>query len=96
MSAVMPQIGVPGVFMRGGTSKGVFFHARDLPAEVTARDDIFRVALGSPDPYVRQLDGLGGGISSLSKAVVIAPSERPGVDVDFTFAQVDIHTATVD
>ena len=96
MSAVMPQIGVPGVFMRGGTSKGVFFHARDLPAEVTARDDIFRAALGSPDPYDRQLDGLGGGISSLSKAVVIAPSERPGVDVDFTFAQVDIHTAMVD
>ncbi len=92
----MTQAAIPAVFMRGGTSKGVFFHDRDLPADRSARDRIFRSVLGSPDPYGRQLDGLGGGISSLSKAVVIAPSARAGIDVDYTFAQVDVATDLVD
>ncbi|GAB4236963.1 MAG: 2-methylaconitate cis-trans isomerase PrpF [Methyloligellaceae bacterium] len=90
------RIAIPAVFIRGGTSKGVFFHARDLPAERTARDALFLRVLGSPDPYQRQLDGLGGGISSLSKAVVIAPSSRPDADVDYTFAQVSVGSADVD
>ena len=67
----MSQRRIPAVFMRGGTSKGVFFHARDLPEARADWNAIFRQALGSPDPYERQLNGMGGGISSLSKAVVI-------------------------
>ena len=66
----MPRQKVPAVFLRGGTSKGVFFHERDLPADPAARDRVILHALGSPDPYQRQLNGLGGGISSLSKAVI--------------------------
>jgi 2-methylaconitate cis-trans-isomerase PrpF len=66
---------IPAVFMRGGTSKAVMFHARDLPAERAAWDPLFLAAMGSPDPYGRQLDGMGGGISSLSK---ITLSTCPG------------------
>ena len=62
----MSQSFIPAVFYRGGTSKGVFFHARDLPADSDACDRIFLAAIGSPDPYGRQLNGMGGGISSLS------------------------------
>ena len=78
----MAQDRVPAVFMRGGTSKGVFFHLRDLPENRAARDRIFLQVIGSPDPYHRQLDGMGGGLSSLSKAVIIAPSQHPEADVD--------------
>lgn len=92
----MTQKAVPAVFMRGGTSKGVFFHGRDLPEDRHGRDTIFCAAIGSPDPYGRQLDGMGGGISSLSKVVVIEPSDRPGIDVDYTFGQVVVDTADVD
>ncbi|MCG8558342.1 MAG: PrpF family protein [Hyphomicrobiales bacterium] len=92
----MTQQRIPAVFIRGGTSKGVFFHARDLPPERAARDAIFLKALGSPDAYGRQLDGLGGGISSLSKAVVIEPSARDDADVDYTFAQVVVGEPIVD
>lgn len=94
--ARVSQAFLPAVFMRGGTSKGVFFHARDLPAERAAVDRIFLSALGSPDPYGRQLDGMGGGISSLSKAVVIGPPTRPDADVDYTFAQVAVDRPAVD
>ena len=87
---------VPAVFIRGGTSKGVFFHERDLPGEQSARDDIFLQVLGSPDPYQRQLNGMGGGISSLSKAVIIERSTRADADVDYTFAQVAVDQAIVD
>lgn len=79
---------LPAVFMRGGTSKAVIFHQRDLPAERTAWDPIFVSVMGSPDPHGRQLDGMGGGISSLSKVCVIGPPTRPDADVDYTFAQV--------
>ncbi|GGG31663.1 putative methylaconitate Delta-isomerase PrpF [Caldovatus sediminis] len=87
---------IPAVFMRGGTSKGVFFHARDLPAERAAQERIFLGVLGSPDPYGRQLDGMGGGISSLSKAVIIGPPTHPEADLDYTFAQVAVDRPAVD
>jgi len=90
------QARIPAVFMRGGTSKGVFFHARDLPADRAARDRIFLAVLGSPDRYGRQLNGMGGGVSSLSKAVIIAASERADADIDYTFAQVAVGEALVD
>jgi 2-methylaconitate isomerase len=87
---------IPAVFMRGGTSKGLFFHERDLPADPSARDVLLVRALGSPDPYGRQLDGMGGGISSLSKAAIIAPASRPDADVDYTFAQIAVDKPVVD
>ncbi len=82
--------------MRGGTSKAIMFHARDLPADRQEWDAIFLSAMGSPDPHGRQLDGMGGGISSLSKVRVIAPSQREDADVDYTFAQVQVKQARVD
>ena len=92
----MSQIALPAVFMRGGTSKGLFFHRRDLPAERADWDALFLAALGSPDPHGRQLDGMGGGISSLSKVVAVSPSVRPGVDIDYLFGQVAVDRALVD
>ena len=82
--------------MRGGTSRCLAFHDRDLPPAGPERDRILLAALGSPDPYGRQLNGLGGGISSLSKACIIGPSTRAGADVDYTFAQVEVKRPTVD
>lgn len=87
---------VKAVFMRGGTSRALFFHARDLPQDAAERDRILLAALGSPDPYGRQLDGLGGGISSLSKAVIVGPSSHPDADLDYTFAQVSVKDPLVD
>lgn len=92
----MDQAFFPAVFMRGGSSKGVFFHAEDLPADRAKQDAIFLSVLGSPDAYGRQLDGMGGGISSLSKAVVIGPPTHPDADVDYTFAQVAVDRPLVD
>lgn len=92
----MTQTKFPAVFMRGGTSKGILFHARDLPASRAEWDEIFLSAMGSPDPSGRQLDGMGGGVSSLSKVCVIAPSQRADADIDYTFAQVQIKQARVD
>jgi len=92
----MTQSYIPAVFYRGGSSKGVFFHARDLPADKETRDRIFLSVLGSPDPYGRQLDGLGGGVSSLSKAVIIGAPTRADADVDYTFAQVAVDRPLVD
>jgi len=82
--------------MRGGTSKGVFFRHDDLPAELAARDEIFIHALGSPDAYGRQLNGMGGGVSSVSKAVIVGPPSVAEADVDYTFAQVVIDRPEVD
>lgn len=87
---------IPAVFVRGGTSKGILFQRRHLPSERPAWDAIFLAALGSPDPYGRQLDGMGGGLSSLSKVCVIGPPTRGDADVDYTFAQVLIKDALVD
>ncbi|MBV1798854.1 2-methylaconitate cis-trans isomerase PrpF family protein [Siccirubricoccus sp. G192] len=92
----MNQAFIPAAFIRGGSSKGVFFHARDLPAERAAVDRILLSVLGSPDPYGRQLDGMGGGISSLSKGVIIGPPTHPEADVDYTFAQVAVDRPVVD
>ena len=77
---------LPAVFMRGGTSKALMFHARDLPADREAWAPLFLRAIGSPDPYGRQLNGMGGGMSSVSKVCVIGPPSRPDADVDYTFA----------
>jgi 2-methylaconitate cis-trans-isomerase PrpF len=91
----MPLHAYTAVFMRGGTSRAIMFHARDLPAREDW-DPIFLAAMGSPDPNGRQLNGMGGGISSLSKVCVLAPSEREDADIDYTFAQVQIREAAVD
>src|SRR6201999_3748022 len=87
---------IPAVFMRGGTSKAIMFHARDLPEDRKHWDPIFTAAMGSPDPYGRQLDGMGGGVSSLSKVCVLAPSAREDADIDYTFAQIQIKETKVD
>ncbi len=92
----MAQGRVRAVYMRGGTSRCLAFHDRDLPPAGPARDRILLAALGSPDPYARQLDGLGGGISSLSKACIIGPPTHPDAQVDYTFAQVEVSRAVVD
>ena len=92
----MKQIRIPAVFMRGGTSNAVVFHAQDLPADRALWDEIFLAAIGSPDPYGRQLDGMGGGVSSLSKVCIVGPSSRPDADIDYTFAQVQVKEAKVD
>jgi 2-methylaconitate isomerase len=84
----MTETFFPAVFMRGGTSRAVMFHARDLPADRAAWDPIFLAVMGSPDPNGRQLNGMGGGISSLSKICILAPSSREDADIDYTFAQV--------
>jgi 2-methylaconitate isomerase len=91
----MPLLSYPAVFMRGGTSRAVMFHARDLP-DRSEWDPIFLAAMGSPDPNGRQLNGMGGGISSLSKVCILAPSDRPDADIDYTFAQVQIREPRVD
>ncbi|MEO1494366.1 MAG: PrpF domain-containing protein [Pseudomonadota bacterium] len=90
------QRSIAATFMRGGTSKGVFFRWEDMPGDAAERDGFLCAALGSPDPYGRQLDGMGGGISSLSKAMMVRRSEREGVDVDYLFAQIEVGRATVD
>ena len=87
---------LPAVFARGGTSKALLFHRRDLPVDRDEWAPIFLAALGSPDPGGRQLDGMGGGISSLSKVCVIGPPTRSDADVDYTFAQVAVDRASVD
>jgi 2-methylaconitate cis-trans-isomerase PrpF len=86
---------IPAIFMRGGTSKGVFFHEADLPDDAEKRDRVILEVLGSPDPYQRQLNGMGGGISSLSKAMIIEASDRDDADVDYTFAQVSVTEESV-
>ena len=91
----MNQRKIPAVFMRGGTSKAIVFRRDDLPEDRVEWDRIFLAALGSPDPNGRQLNGMGGGISSLSKICIVGPSERPDADVDFTFAQVGVDKEVV-
>jgi 2-methylaconitate isomerase len=95
-----PQIKIPAIYMRGGTSKGVFFRLQDLPqaAQVPgeARDKLLLRVIGSPDPYAKHIDGMGGATSSTSKTVIVAPSTRPGHDVDYLFGQVAIDKPFVD
>ena len=92
----MTQRRIRAVYMRGGTSRCLVFREEDLPAAGPVRDRILLAALGSPDPYGRQLDGLGGGISSLSKACIIGPPSHPDAQVDYTFAQVEVSKPIVD
>lgn len=92
----MRQRRIRAVFMRGGTSKAVMFRREDLPADRAAWDPIFLSALGSPDAEGRQLDGMGGGVSSLSKVCIVGPPTRPDADVDYTFGQVAVREALVD
>ena len=94
------QIRIPATYLRGGTSKGVFFRLQDLPASAQApgkaRDALLLRVIGSPDPYGKQTDGMGGATSSTSKTVIIAKSSRPDHDVDYLFGQVSIDSAFVD
>lgn len=95
-----PQIKIPATYMRGGTSKGVFFRLQDLPlaAQVpgAARDALLLRVIGSPDPYGKQIDGMGGATSSTSKTVILSPASQVGHDVDYLFGQVSIDKAFVD
>jgi hypothetical protein len=96
----VPQIKIPATYMRGGTSKGVFFRLQDLPeraqAPGAARDALLMRVIGSPDPYGKQIDGMGGATSSTSKTVIVSRSSRPDHDVDYLFGQVSIDKPFVD
>jgi len=98
--AQQPQIKIPATYMRGGTSKGVFFRLQDLPASCqapgAARDKLFMRVIGSPDPYSAHIDGMGGATSSTSKCVILAKSSQPDHDVDYLYGQVSIDKAFVD
>ncbi len=95
-----PQLKIPATYMRGGTSKGVFFRLEDLPLAAQhsgpARDALLLRVIGSPDPYAKQIDGMGGATSSTSKTVIVSKSSRDGHDVDYLFGQVAIDKAFVD
>jgi probable AcnD-accessory protein PrpF len=94
------QIRIPATYMRGGTSKGVFFRLQDLPASCqvpgAARDALFMRVIGSPDPYAAHIDGMGGATSSTSKCVILSKSSQPEHDVDYLYGQVSIDKAFVD
>ncbi|WP_067864084.1 2-methylaconitate cis-trans isomerase PrpF [Neptuniibacter marinus] len=100
MAAHVPQIKIPATYIRGGTSKGVFFRRQDLPEVAQepgqARDNILLRVIGSPDPYGKQTDGMGGATSSTSKTVILDKSSQPDHDVDYLFGQVSIDKAFVD
>ena len=95
-----PQIKVPATYMRGGTSKGVFFRLQDLPKDAqvpgTARDAFLMRVIGSPDPYGKQTDGMGAATSSTSKTVILSTSTRPDHDIDYLFGQVSIDKPFID
>lgn len=98
--AHLPQVKIPATYMRGGTSKGVFFRLQDLPETCQvpgeARDKLFMRVIGSPDPYAAQIDGMGGATSSTSKCVILSKSSQPDHDVDYLYGQVSIDKAFVD
>ncbi|MCK8515343.1 2-methylaconitate cis-trans isomerase PrpF [Methylonatrum kenyense] len=98
--AAAPQVRIPATYMRGGTSKGVFFRLQDLPEAAQqagpARDALLLRVIGSPDPYAKHTDGMGGATSSTSKTVILSKSERPDHDVDYLFGQVAIDRPVVD
>ncbi|MCU1731863.1 MULTISPECIES: 2-methylaconitate cis-trans isomerase PrpF [unclassified Pseudomonas] len=98
--AHVPQIKIPATYIRGGTSKGVFFNLQDLPEAAqlpgAARDALLLRVIGSPDPYGKQIDGMGGATSSTSKTVILSRSIKPEHDVDYLFGQVSIDKAFVD
>src|SRR5436190_14567011 len=88
------SVDIPCMLMRGGTSKGPFFLASDLPTDPSARDEVLVTVMGSP--HIRQVDGIGGGDSLTSKAVIVSRSARPGIDLDYLFAQVAVGKPAVD
>ena len=90
------SVAIAATFMRGGTSKGLFFLSSDLPADPLARDALLLRAIGSPDPYARHIDGLGGATSRTSKVVLVQRSSQPGCDVDYLFGQVAIDQPLID
>ena len=92
----MSLIRLPATWMRGGTSKGLFFDPADLPADPAQRDALLLRALGSPDPYGTQMDGIGGATSSTSKVALVARSTRPGFDLDYRFGAVAIDEPMID
>ncbi|MNZ31227.1 3-methylitaconate isomerase [compost metagenome] len=96
----VPQIKVPATYIRGGTSKGVFFRLQDLPERCQvpgeARDKLFMRVIGSPDPYSAHIDGMGGATSSTSKCVILSKSSQPDHDVDYLYGQISIDKAFVD
>ena len=92
----MGQYRIPAVYMRGGTSKGVFFRADSLPSDPVLRDKILLRVIGSPDPYEKQIDGMGAGTSSTSKLVAVGPSSRPDCDVDYLFGAASIEKPVID
>lgn len=98
--AYLPQVKIPATYIRGGTSKGVFFRLQDLPERCQvpgeARDRLFMRVIGSPDPYSAQIDGMGGATSSTSKCVILSKSSQPDHDVDYLYGQVSIDKAFVD
>lgn len=98
--AHLPQIRIPATYMRGGTSKGVFFRLEDLPFSAQlpgpARDALLLRVIGSPDPYGKQTDGMGGATSSTSKVVIISKSAQPGHDIDYLYGQVPINESFID
>ena len=95
-----PQIRIPAIYLRGGTSKGTFFRLQDMPASTqmpgAARDRLFQRVVGSPDPYAAHIDSMGGATSSTSKCVILATSARPDHDVDYLYGQVSIDKSFVD
>ena len=100
MTTFAPQVRIAATYLRGGTSKGVFFKLSDLPERCqvpgAARDALLQRVIGSPDPYGKQIDGMGGATSSTSKTVIVGPSSREGHDVDYLFGQVSIDKPFVD
>jgi hypothetical protein len=92
----MTQLRIPAVYMRGGTSKGVFFLGRDLPSNLRERDALLLRVIGSPDPYGKHTDGMGGATSSTSKVVIVTPSRRDDCDVDYLFGAVSIDAPLID
>ncbi|MBL6958449.1 MAG: 4-oxalomesaconate tautomerase [Rhodospirillales bacterium] len=93
-NAALQQTAIPSVLMRGGSSKGLFFLASDLPSDIETRDNVLLAAMGSPD--VRQIDGIGGADPLTSKVAIVSRSDMDGVDIDFLFAQVSVDAAKVD
>ncbi|GJE49779.1 3-methylitaconate isomerase [Methylobacterium tardum] len=96
MTAVPGPGTLPAVFMRGGTSKALMLHRRDVPGDLAGWEPVFLSAMDSPDPFGRQLNGMGGGVSSVSKICVVERSARPDADIDYTFVQVVVRDGRID
>lgn len=90
------QVRITAVYMRGGSSKAVFFMEKDLPSDPESRDRVILAAFGSPDPNARQIDGMGGAVSTTSKVAIISPSKVPGTDVNYNFGQVSVTAPLID